>query len=163
MVAAWPANAVSSPTDAFELQSTNFSISISIPHSTVERPAAPQYILNGPEPTFASYHFHHIYIQNIYKMSVVSLLGVNVLNNPAKFSDSYEFEITFECLESLQKGQFFPQPHIKQSILTDRRSRMEVDLCRLCHLVRPSPTPHPILPHLTSTGLSSTKNSTPCL
>ncbi|KAG0647253.1 Anti-silencing function 1 [Hyphodiscus hymeniophilus] len=36
-------------------------------------------------------------------MSVVSLLGVNVLNNPAKFGDSYEFEITFECLESLQK------------------------------------------------------------
>jgi len=36
-------------------------------------------------------------------MSVVSLLGVNVLNNPAKFTDSYEFEITFECLESLQK------------------------------------------------------------
>lgn len=38
-------------------------------------------------------------------MSVVSLLGVNVLNNPAKFGDPYEFEITFECLESLQKGQ----------------------------------------------------------
>ncbi|KFY14619.1 hypothetical protein V491_05975 [Pseudogymnoascus sp. VKM F-3775] len=36
-------------------------------------------------------------------MSVVSLLGVNVLNNPAKFGDSYEFEITFECLEQLQK------------------------------------------------------------
>lgn len=38
-------------------------------------------------------------------MSVVSLLGVNVLNNPAKFGDSYQFEITFECLESLQKGR----------------------------------------------------------
>jgi histone chaperone ASF1 len=37
-------------------------------------------------------------------MSVVSLLGVNVLNNPAKFTDKYEFEITFECLEELQKG-----------------------------------------------------------
>lgn len=37
-------------------------------------------------------------------MSVVSLLGVKVLNNPAKFGDSYQFEITFECLESLQKG-----------------------------------------------------------
>jgi histone chaperone ASF1 len=37
-------------------------------------------------------------------MSVVSLLGVNVLNNPAKFGDPYEFEITFECLELLQKG-----------------------------------------------------------
>jgi hypothetical protein len=38
-------------------------------------------------------------------MSVVSLLGVNVLKNPAKFADPYEFEITFECLESLQKGK----------------------------------------------------------
>jgi histone chaperone ASF1 len=38
-------------------------------------------------------------------MSVVSLLGVKVLNNPAAFSDSYEFEITFECLEQLQKGK----------------------------------------------------------
>ena len=37
-------------------------------------------------------------------MSVVSLLGVKVLNNPAKFGDAYEFEITFECLEQLQKG-----------------------------------------------------------
>ncbi|OJJ51614.1 hypothetical protein ASPZODRAFT_108447 [Penicilliopsis zonata CBS 506.65] len=36
-------------------------------------------------------------------MSVVSLLGVKVLNNPASFTDSYEFEITFECLEQLQK------------------------------------------------------------
>ncbi|KAK3168181.1 Histone chaperone asf1 [Lepraria neglecta] len=36
-------------------------------------------------------------------MSVVSLLGVKVLNNPAKFGDSYHFEITFECLEQLQK------------------------------------------------------------
>ncbi|KAH8673307.1 hypothetical protein BX600DRAFT_203525 [Xylariales sp. PMI_506] len=36
-------------------------------------------------------------------MSVVSLLGVNILNNPAKFTDKYEFEITFECLESLEK------------------------------------------------------------
>ncbi|KFH41841.1 Histone chaperone-like protein [Hapsidospora chrysogenum ATCC 11550] len=36
-------------------------------------------------------------------MSVVSLLGVKVLNNPAKFTDKYEFEITFECLEQLEK------------------------------------------------------------
>ncbi|CAM1504244.1 Fc.00g018350.m01.CDS01 [Cosmosporella sp. VM-42] len=36
-------------------------------------------------------------------MSVVSLLGVNVMNNPAKFGDKYEFEITFECLEQLEK------------------------------------------------------------
>ncbi|KAL8376026.1 hypothetical protein RB595_007234 [Gaeumannomyces hyphopodioides] len=36
-------------------------------------------------------------------MSVVTLLGVNVLNNPAKFTDPYQFEITFECLEPLEK------------------------------------------------------------
>lgn len=35
-------------------------------------------------------------------MSIVSLLGIKVLNNPAKFTDSYEFEITFECLEQLK-------------------------------------------------------------
>ena len=37
-------------------------------------------------------------------MSVVNLLGINVMNNPAKFGDPYTFEITFECLEPLQKG-----------------------------------------------------------
>ena len=39
-------------------------------------------------------------------MSVVSLLGVNVVNNPAKFTDKYQLEITFECLEPLSKGLF---------------------------------------------------------
>ncbi len=40
-------------------------------------------------------------------MSVVSLLGVKVQNNPAAFTDTYQFEITFECLESLREGAFF--------------------------------------------------------
>lgn len=39
-------------------------------------------------------------------MSVVSLLGVEVKNNPAQFDAPYEFEITFECLEQLQKGEY---------------------------------------------------------
>ncbi|KAF7846431.1 hypothetical protein BT93_L4382 [Corymbia citriodora subsp. variegata] len=36
-------------------------------------------------------------------MSAVSLLGVKITNNPAKFTDPYLFEITFECSESLEK------------------------------------------------------------
>lgn len=48
-------------------------------------------------------------------MSVVSLLGVKVLNNPAKFGDSYHFEITFECLEQLQKGRRSPFVKIAES------------------------------------------------
>jgi len=39
-------------------------------------------------------------------MSVVSLLGVQVISNPAKFLDKYQLEITFECLENLSKGMF---------------------------------------------------------
>ncbi|EEB08225.1 histone chaperone Cia1 [Schizosaccharomyces japonicus yFS275] len=35
-------------------------------------------------------------------MSIVNILSVNVLNNPAKFLDPYQFEITFECLEPLK-------------------------------------------------------------
>jgi histone chaperone ASF1 len=38
-------------------------------------------------------------------MSIVSLLNISVLNNPAKFTDPYEFEITFECLEPLKDGK----------------------------------------------------------
>ena len=37
-------------------------------------------------------------------MAVVSLLGVQILNNPAPFEENYHFEITFECLEHLEKG-----------------------------------------------------------
>jgi histone chaperone ASF1 len=36
-------------------------------------------------------------------MSVVTLLDVKVLNNPAAFTDSYQFEITFEANDTLQK------------------------------------------------------------
>ena len=39
-------------------------------------------------------------------MSVISLINVNVINNPAKFLDKYQFEITFECLEALSKGNW---------------------------------------------------------
>lgn len=38
-------------------------------------------------------------------MSVVSLLGVQIMNNPAKFTDQYNFEITFECMEQLRNGE----------------------------------------------------------
>jgi len=41
-------------------------------------------------------------------MSVVSLLGVQVISNPANFLDKYQLEITFECLESLSKGNLNP-------------------------------------------------------
>ncbi|CAK7208847.1 Histone chaperone asf1 [Sporothrix curviconia] len=36
-------------------------------------------------------------------MSIVSLLDVNVINSAGRFTDKYEFEITFECLEQLEK------------------------------------------------------------
>ncbi|KAI0836922.1 ASF1 like histone chaperone-domain-containing protein [Hypoxylon sp. FL0890] len=36
-------------------------------------------------------------------MAVVALLNVDILNNPAKFTDNYELEITFQCAEPLEK------------------------------------------------------------
>lgn len=37
-------------------------------------------------------------------MSSVNLLNVTVNGNPAAFGASYEFEITFECIEALKNG-----------------------------------------------------------
>lgn len=67
-------------------------------------------------------------------MSVVSLLGVEVQNNPAPFDAPYEFVITFECLEQLQKGSLIV---CYRAVLANssHRSRVEVDLCWLCYLV----------------------------
>lgn len=48
-------------------------------------------------------------------MSLISLLGVKIQNNPAKFIEPYKFEITFECLEQLQKGtRLSALPRIRQ-------------------------------------------------
>jgi hypothetical protein len=38
------------------------------------------------------------------QMALVTLTDVQVLNNPAGFSDPYQFEITFECIKELQDG-----------------------------------------------------------
>jgi hypothetical protein len=69
-----------------------------------------------PFPHWANFHgltttghldtsdFFTTSISSILKMSVVTLLGVEIKNNPAKFTDKYELEITFECLEPLEKG-----------------------------------------------------------
>jgi histone chaperone ASF1 len=85
-------------------------------------------------------------------MSVVSLLGVKILNNPAAFTDSYQFEITFECLEQLQKGMFFPIailslaffPH-KQSQISNGNSPMSAPPHRLS-----TPPSASVCPSLTS-------------
>jgi len=38
----------------------------------------------------------------------LQVLNISVLDNPAKFEDSYTFDITFECLEPLSKGNLPP-------------------------------------------------------
>jgi hypothetical protein len=76
-----------------------------------------------PSHSDASPYFHHIHTRRILpptikstasllspshcitsiNMAAVSLLNVAVRNNPAPFTSPYEFEITFECLEKLDK------------------------------------------------------------
>ena len=37
-------------------------------------------------------------------MTAINIASVNVLNNPASFRDPLQFEISYECLFSLQHG-----------------------------------------------------------
>lgn len=82
-------------------------------------------------------------------MSIVSLLEVKVLNNPARFTDKYEFEITFECLEQLEKGRRCCNARLcglgglptTDTIIALPRSRMEAHLCGFGHIVSVSHPP----------------------
>ena len=38
-------------------------------------------------------------------MAKVQVLSVNVLDNPTLFSNSFQFEVTFECTENLETGR----------------------------------------------------------
>lgn len=40
-------------------------------------------------------------------MSLVNIVNINVLNNPATFFDKFQFEITFEVLQALQEDLEF--------------------------------------------------------
>lgn len=40
-------------------------------------------------------------------MSVVNILNIQVLDNPTKFLNPFQFEITFECISSLKEGKIF--------------------------------------------------------
>jgi len=40
-------------------------------------------------------------------MSVVNILNIQVLDNPTKFLNPFQFEITFECISPLKEGIFY--------------------------------------------------------
>ena len=58
-------------------------------------------------------------------MSIVSLLGIEVLNNPAKFTDPYEFEITFECLEPLKEDLEWKLTYVGSSTSLDHDQELD--------------------------------------
>jgi hypothetical protein len=45
-------------------------------------------------------------------MSCVEITNVQVFNNPAKFVDPFQFEITFECIHPLEDGKNIPDPSL---------------------------------------------------
>lgn len=58
-------------------------------------------------------------------MSIVSLLGIEVLNNPARFADPYEFEITFECLEQLKEDLEWKLTYVGSSRSLDHDQELD--------------------------------------
>ncbi|KAG5518239.1 hypothetical protein PMAC_003035 [Pneumocystis sp. 'macacae'] len=51
-------------------------------------------------------------------MSIVNILSIDILNNPAPFLSPYEFEITFECLESLKNDLEWKLTYVGSAIST---------------------------------------------
>lgn len=45
-------------------------------------------------------------------MAKVQVLNVAVLDNPSRFGNPFQFEITFECMEDLPEGE---QQHVETS------------------------------------------------
>lgn len=41
---------------------------------------------------------------HLNEMSLVSIVNIVVLDNPAPSTNPFQFEITFECLQELQDG-----------------------------------------------------------
>lgn len=76
-----------------------------------------------------AWNFNHqkkiIFISHASHMSIVSLLGINVLNNPAKFTDHYEFEITFECLEPLKEDLEWKLTYVGSSKSLDHDQELD--------------------------------------
>lgn len=77
-------------------------------------------------------HYQRVYHEANYQllctMSIVSLLGIEVLNNPARFSDPYEFEITFECLEPLKEDLQWKLTYVGSSRSLDHDQELDLIL-----------------------------------
>ena len=39
-------------------------------------------------------------------MALVNIINMAVLDNPTAFTNPFQFEVTFECLQELQEGEF---------------------------------------------------------
>ena len=80
-------------------------------------------------------------------MATVSLLNVAVRNNPAAFNAPYEFEITFECLEQLQKDLEWKLTYVGSATSYALCHRTSQEDASLTHITAPN----------------TTRNSIPCL
>lgn len=57
-------------------------------------------------------------------MSLVNILDIKVLNNPAAFTSSFEFEITFECNAPLEDGKIMFKTGLKLKLVIDLEWKM---------------------------------------
>lgn len=75
-------------------------------------------------------------------MAQVQVQCVNVLDNPSLFTNPFQFELTFECLENLESGKYLTSlSDLRDTPLSlSLRSRMEDYLCwfRLLWVIRSS-------------------------
>jgi histone chaperone ASF1 len=39
-------------------------------------------------------------------MALVNIINVSVMDNPSSFTNPFQFEVTFECLQELSDGKY---------------------------------------------------------
>lgn len=51
-------------------------------------------------------------------MALVDIINVQVLDNPTSFTNPFQFEVTFECIQELSDGTYFSILHSKSCLIT---------------------------------------------
>lgn len=64
----------------------------------------PQSIHQVPHPNNLSTLITNVLVDFNSTMSVVNITNIQVLDNPTRLGNPFQFEITFECIAALQHG-----------------------------------------------------------
>ena len=100
-------------------------MSLALALRIVEQSGFPgNFVLNNSSGTY----FFYFFSASSETMAKVQVLNVAVLDNPSRFRNPFQFEITFECMEDLPEGKYQHKVAAVNSVSESKA------LCWLCLL-----------------------------